>query len=59
VKVDGVPDRLLRPRETWMNPADYDARASKLADMFADNFKKYESEVTEDVKAAGPSKVRA
>jgi len=26
--------------------------------MFADNFKKYEGEVTEEVKAAGPSKVR-
>jgi len=59
VKVDGVPDKLLRPRETWQNPADYDAQASKLADMFADNFKKYESEVNEDVKAAGPSRVRA
>ncbi|MFY9821594.1 MAG: phosphoenolpyruvate carboxykinase (ATP) [Thermoanaerobaculia bacterium] len=59
VKVDGVPDKLLRPRETWQSPADYDARASKLADMFAENFKKYENEVTDDVKAAGPSKVRA
>ncbi|HEX3555234.1 MAG TPA: phosphoenolpyruvate carboxykinase (ATP) [Thermoanaerobaculia bacterium] len=59
VKVDGVPDRLLHPRETWQNPADYDAQATKLADMFADNFKKYESGVTEEVKAAGPSKVRA
>jgi phosphoenolpyruvate carboxykinase (ATP) len=58
VKVDGVPDQLLRPRETWKNPADYDAQASKLADLFADNFKKYESEVTEEVKAAGPSRVR-
>jgi len=58
VKVEGVPDKLLRPRETWQNPADYDAQATKLADMFADNFKKYESEVNEEVKAAGPSKVR-
>jgi phosphoenolpyruvate carboxykinase (ATP) len=57
-KVEGVPDQLLRPRETWPSPAAYDAQASKLADMFADNFKKYESEVTEEVKAAGPSKVR-
>ncbi|MBW8878674.1 MAG: phosphoenolpyruvate carboxykinase (ATP) [Acidobacteria bacterium] len=59
VKVEGVPDKLLRPRETWQSPADYDAQATKLADMFADNFKKYESGVTEEVKAAGPSKVRA
>ena len=59
VRVDGVPDKLLRPRETWQNPADYDTRASKLADMFAENFKKYESGVSEEVRAAGPSKVRA
>ena len=59
VRIEGVPDKLLRPRETWQNPADYDAQASKLADMFAENFKKYESGVSEEVKAAGPSKVRA
>ena len=59
VRIEGVPDKLLRPRETWQNPADYDAQASKLADMFAENFKKYESGVDEAVKMAGPSKVRA
>jgi phosphoenolpyruvate carboxykinase (ATP) len=59
VRVEGVPDKLLHPRETWQNPADYDSRAGKLADMFADNFEKYESGVSEDVKAAGPRKVRA
>jgi phosphoenolpyruvate carboxykinase (ATP) len=58
VRIDGVPDKLLHPRETWHSPADYDAQASKLADMFADNFKKYESGVDEAVKAAGPSRVR-
>jgi phosphoenolpyruvate carboxykinase (ATP) len=57
--VEGVPEKLLHPRDTWQNPADYDAQASKLADMFAENFKKYESGVTDEVKAAGPSKVRA
>ena len=35
-------------------PPDYDAQAGKLADMFADNFEKYESGVDEAVKAAGP-----
>ncbi len=57
-RIEGVPDKLLHPRETWQSPADYDAQASRLADMFADNFKKYESEVGEAVKAAGPSRVR-
>jgi phosphoenolpyruvate carboxykinase (ATP) len=58
VHVDGVPDQVLHPRETWKSPADYDAKAAKLADMFAENFKKYESEVSESVKAAGPGRVR-
>src|SRR3954447_18839278 len=57
--IEGVPDKLLHPRETWQSPAEYDAKASKLADLFAENFKKYESGVTEEVKAAGPSQVRA
>ena len=57
--IEGVPDKLLRPRETWQDPAAYDVQASKLADMFAENFKKYESGVDEAVKMAGPGKVKA
>jgi phosphoenolpyruvate carboxykinase (ATP) len=56
--IEGVPDEVLRPRDTWKDPAAYDAKASQLADMFAENFKKYESGVSEEVKAAGPGKVR-
>jgi phosphoenolpyruvate carboxykinase (ATP) len=56
-QVPGVPDTVLRPRENWQNPADYDAKASQLADMFAANFEKYESAVDEAIKAAGPRKV--
>jgi phosphoenolpyruvate carboxykinase (ATP) len=59
VRIEGVPDQLLRPRETWANPADYDAKAGRLAEMFADNFEKYEDQVSEAVKAAGPRKVKA
>jgi len=58
-RIEGVPDKLLHPRETWQSPTDYDAQATRLADMFADNFKKYESGVDEAVKAAGPSQVKA
>jgi phosphoenolpyruvate carboxykinase (ATP) len=55
--VEGVPDTLLRPRDTWADKAAYDAKAGQLADMFAKNFEKYASGVSEDVKAAGPRKV--
>ncbi|HTG32588.1 MAG TPA: phosphoenolpyruvate carboxykinase (ATP) [Thermoanaerobaculia bacterium] len=58
-RIEGVPEKLLHPRETWQSLTDYDAQATRLADMFADNFKKYESGVDEAVKAAGPSQVKA
>jgi phosphoenolpyruvate carboxykinase (ATP) len=56
-RVEGVPDGVLRPRESWKSPADYDEKAAQLADMFAANFEKYESGVGEAVKAAGPRRV--
>jgi phosphoenolpyruvate carboxykinase (ATP) len=55
--VEGVPAAVLRPRDSWKSPADYDQKAGQLADMFAANFEKYESGVTEAVKSAGPRRV--
>jgi phosphoenolpyruvate carboxykinase (ATP) len=55
--VPDVPDAVLDARASWKSAADYDAKAAQLADMFADNFEKYESGVSEAVKAAGPRKV--
>jgi phosphoenolpyruvate carboxykinase (ATP) len=49
-----VPSDVLKPRNTWTSPADYDAQAAKLARMFVDNFRTFESDVTPDVRAAGP-----
>lgn len=53
--VSGVPDEVLNPRSTWPDGAQYDAQATKLVEMFAQNFKQFEDGVTEEVKAAGPS----
>ncbi len=36
----GVPSEILNPRNTWTDPAAYDASATKLRDMFRDNFTK-------------------
>jgi phosphoenolpyruvate carboxykinase (ATP) len=49
-----VPDAVLNPRNTWPNPADYDAQAKKLAGMFAENFKQFAEQTTAEVQAAGP-----
>ena len=52
--VPGVPDEVLSPRDTWHDAAAYDAQARKLADMFRQNFKRYEAEVPAEVRQAGP-----
>jgi len=53
--VAGVPDEILQPRNTWTDPAKYDQMAAKLAALFHENFKAYESGCTPEVRAAGPS----
>ena len=52
--VEGVPDEILRPRDTWANGEEYDAQALKLAQMFVKNFEQYADGVTSDVRDAGP-----
>jgi phosphoenolpyruvate carboxykinase (ATP) len=49
-----VPAAVLDPRNTWTDRAAYDQQASKLARMFADNFKTFEAGVSAAVRAAGP-----
>ena len=51
----GVPSEILQPRETWGDGEDFDMVADKLARMFNDNFKRYESGVSTEVSAAGPT----
>jgi phosphoenolpyruvate carboxykinase (ATP) len=53
-EVPGVPSEVLQPRETWSDPAAYDAAARKIAHMFHDNFAAYADGVSEAVRNAGP-----
>ena len=50
----GVPSDILIPRNTWADPAAYDETARKLAFLFVENFKKYESGASAEVREAGP-----
>ena len=52
--VPGVPDGILDPRETWDDTEAYDEQAKKLANLFKENFEKFEGEVEEEVGWAGP-----
>ncbi len=48
-----VPVDVLDPRNTWADKAAYDESARKLTHLFENNFKQYESAVSDDVKKAG------
>ncbi|MBM3603726.1 MAG: phosphoenolpyruvate carboxykinase [Alphaproteobacteria bacterium] len=52
VSVPGVEDKLLDPRQTWADPAAYDAQAQKLVQMFCDNFAQYLDAIDDEVRAA-------
>ena len=52
-EIKGVPAKVLNPRETWPDPAAYDAQAKKLAGMFRENFDKF-GNVDAATKTAGP-----
>jgi len=53
-EVPGVPAEILNPRDTWADGAAYDAAATKLATMFKANFGRFEGQVGDEVKSAGP-----
>jgi phosphoenolpyruvate carboxykinase (ATP) len=52
VFVPGVDAKLLDPRSTWSDPDAYDAKARELAQMFRDNFERFDDP---ELAAAGPT----
>jgi len=49
-----VPANILDPRNTWPDKLDYDEKAKLLAKKFVENFSKYESAVSQEIKLAAP-----
>ncbi len=52
--VEGVPDEVLIPRNTWDDKEAYDEKADKLASMFAENFEQFKEEASTELIKAGP-----
>jgi len=50
----GVPADVLNPQNTWPDPVAYDEQAIALARKFAENFAQFESDVSDEVRAAAP-----
>lgn len=53
--IEGVPDEVLNPRDTWADQDAYDAKARQLAAMFRENFEQFADRASDDIKAAGPT----
>ena len=54
----GVPDELLKPRNTWANPESYDRRAGELAGQFSAYFDKAygDKDIEEEIARECPGK---
>ncbi|KAH8922400.1 ATP-utilizing phosphoenolpyruvate carboxykinase [Atractiella rhizophila] len=52
--LENVPDELLDPKKAWKDSEKFEAERTKLANMFTDAFKKYASDCSPEVCAAGP-----
>ncbi len=53
--VPDVPAEVLTPSNTWTDKGAYDRQARSLADRFRKNFEKYDADVDEEIRSAGPS----
>jgi phosphoenolpyruvate carboxykinase (ATP) len=55
-KCPGVPTDVLSPRTTWNDDKKYYATAFKLTNAFRENFKKFESYASEEIRRGGPQR---
>ncbi|WP_058104929.1 phosphoenolpyruvate carboxykinase (ATP) [Maribacter dokdonensis] len=52
----GVPTSVLSPRATWNDDEKYYTTAFKLTNAFRENFKKFESYASEEIRRGGPQR---
>ena len=51
---EGVPDKVLVPKETWEDPQAYEEKYIQLASLFIENFKKFQDGCPPEILKAGP-----
>jgi len=54
VHIEGVPDELMQPRDTWQDQDEYDRLARSLAQRFIDNFNKKFAATAPELAQQGP-----
>ncbi len=53
-QIPGVDSNMLQPENTWDNKSEYEAARISLANLFQNNFKKFESGSADAIIGAGP-----
>ncbi|RAJ94143.1 phosphoenolpyruvate carboxykinase (ATP) [Larkinella arboricola] len=49
-----VPGEVLNPEKSWKSREEYDKKAKRLAELFRENFSKYEEFANDEIRAGGP-----
>lgn len=52
--IPGVPDEVLKPKNTWGDKNEYDRIAANLIERFHKNFDQYKDKVSDNILTAGP-----
>jgi phosphoenolpyruvate carboxykinase (ATP) len=53
-QINGIDQKILQPKNTWKDPTSYDKALKDLAQLFINNFKQFESGVSNAIKSAAP-----
>jgi phosphoenolpyruvate carboxykinase (ATP) len=54
VRIEGVPEEIMQPQETWQDKAEYDRLAQVLVSRFVENFDKKFGNVDPEMLKGGP-----
>lgn len=54
-RVPNVPDEVLIPSEAWSDPAAYHSAATKLAELFIENYDRYADGADPEIEKGGPT----